>query len=382
MNPDVTRRDLLCGGVAGVALAMSQSPWSAFGFAALEPGDELVPFVDPPPVVPDQVAWNQQPDWLTATKDIFAVSHYGQAKLDAEHWKLEITGFVEKPIALTLADLKARPRKEFTATMECSGNGAGAKFLGAVANVRWTGTPLAPILKEVGVKPDGIEVVFFSADQGREKIRDNEYPQSFARSLALTDAMSETVLLAYAMNGEPLTQAHGAPVRLIVPGWYAVAWVKWLSRIELHDRRFMGRFMGRDYVTIRGEQVGDKVVWRETSVSRLNPKSIIAEVVRKKDHMLRVSGAAWTDLTGVKAVEVQVDAGAWMPAELEKKDDGTYSWTFFHFDWKDAKPGEHTLVSRAIDNAGRTQPAKDDPSMKLKKTYWEANEQFPRKVKV
>jgi DMSO/TMAO reductase YedYZ molybdopterin-dependent catalytic subunit len=184
------------------------------------------------------------------------------------------------------------------------------------------------------------------------------------------------------MNGEPLTQAHGAPVRLIVPGWYAVAWVKWLSWIELHDRRFMGRFMGRDYVTIRGEQVGDKVVWRETSVSRLNPKSIIAEVVRKKDQMLRVSGAAWTDLTGVKAVEVQIDGGAWAPAELEKKDEGAYSWTFFHFDWKDAKPGEHTLVSRAIDNAGRTQPAKDDPYMKLKKTYWEANEQFPRKVKL
>ena len=224
--------------------------------------------------------------------------------------------------------------------------------------------------------------MFFSADQGKEKIRDKEYPQSFARSLGLSDAMSETVLLAYAMNDEPLTPAHGAPVRLIVPGWYAVAWVKWLSRIELNDRRFMGRFMGRDYVTIRGEEVGDKVIWRETSVSRLNPKSIIAEVARKKENGFSISGAAWTDLTGIKAVEVQIDGGTWMPAELDKKDVGALSWTFFQLDWKDAKPGDHTLVSRAIDNAGRIQPAKDDPFIKLKKTYWEANEQFPRKIKV
>jgi DMSO/TMAO reductase YedYZ molybdopterin-dependent catalytic subunit len=156
MSPTVNRRDLLCCGVAGAAIAMSQFPWSAFGFTGLEPGEELVPFVDPPPVVAGHVAWNQQPAWLTAIKDTFAVSHYGQVKLDAEQWKLEIAGFVEKPLALTLADLKARPRKDFTATMECSGNGAGPKFLGAVANVHWTGTPLAPILKEVGVKPEGI----------------------------------------------------------------------------------------------------------------------------------------------------------------------------------------------------------------------------------
>ena len=382
LNSTVNRRDLLRSSVAGVAWAMSRFPLSAFGFAEPDSGEELLPFVDPPPIVPGHVAWNRQPDWLTAAKDTFVVSHYGPAQLDAEKWKLEIAGFVERPLALSLADLKARPKREYTATLECSGNGAGPKFLGAVANNRWTGTPLAPILHGAGVKPEGIEVVFFSADQGQEKIRDQEYPQSFARSLALSDAMSEHVLLAYAMNGESLTQGHGAPVRLVVPGWYGVAWVKWLARIELADRRFMNRFMGRDYVTIRGQQVGDKAIWRETSVGRMNVKSIIAQVVKKKDGTLRVSGAAWTDLSGVKAVEVQIDGGAWMPAELENKDQGAFSWTFFHFDWKDAKPGEHTLVSRAIDHAGRTQPAKDDALIKLKKTYWEANEQFPRKIKV
>ena len=105
-------------------------------------------------------------------------------------------------------------------------------------------------------------------------------------------------------------------------------------------------------------------------------------MVKKKDGGLGISGAAWTHLSGLKSVEVQIDGGPWLPAELEKNDSGGMSWSFFHLDWKDAAPGEHTLVSRAIDNSGRMQPAKDDPQIKLKKTYWEANEQFPRKVKV
>src|SRR5436309_1226695 len=106
MNPTVNRRHLLCGGVAGAAIAMSQFPWSAFGFTGLRPGEELVPFVDPPPVVPGQVAWDRQPEWLTPTKDTFAVSHYGQAQVDADKWNLEIAGLVGKPLALSLADLQ------------------------------------------------------------------------------------------------------------------------------------------------------------------------------------------------------------------------------------------------------------------------------------
>ena len=116
-----------------------------------------------------------------------------------------VTGLVDKMLSLSLTELQARPKIEYTATLECSGNGAGAKSLGAVANLRWTGTPLAPLLKEAGVQKAGIEVVFFSAYHGKEKIRDGEFFQSFARSLSLPDAMSEHVMLAYAMNGEPLT---------------------------------------------------------------------------------------------------------------------------------------------------------------------------------
>src|SRR5207249_3297086 len=128
-----------------------------------------------------------------------------------------------------------------------------------------------------------------------EKIRAKDYPQNFARSLGIPDALQDNVLLAYEMNAEPLPKAHGAPVRLVVPGWYGIAWVKWLTRIELHDRRFMGRFMGRDYVTIRGEQHGDGVIWRETAVGKMNLKSMVARVVRRTDGVLKVSGAAWND---------------------------------------------------------------------------------------
>src|SRR5205814_1231921 len=118
--------------------------------------------------------------------------------------------------------------------------------------------------------------VFFGADEKKEKIRDKEYLQNFARSLAIQDALKDDVLLAYEMNGEPLTKGHGAPLRLIVPGWFGITWVKWLSRIEVLDRRFMSKCMAREYVTIRGEEKNGRTVWRETSVGPIDVKSLVA----------------------------------------------------------------------------------------------------------
>src|SRR5205807_5918558 len=139
------------------------------------------------------------------------------------------------------------------------------------------------------------EAVFLGADEKVEKIREKEYRQHFARSLALPEAESGAILLAYEMNGRPLEKSHGAPLRLIVPGWFGIAWVKWLTRIELLDRRYMSKYMAREYVTIRGEEHADKTVWRETSVGPMDVKSVVARVARRKDGSLRVSGAAWTD---------------------------------------------------------------------------------------
>ena len=146
----------------------------------------------------------------------------------------------------------------------------------------------------------------------------------FGRSLSLQDALNLNLLLAYERNGEPLEKRNGAPLRLIVPGWYGVANVKWLERIEVRDSRYMGRFMGRDYVTVRGErrEKGGEVVFVESSVTRMNLKSIVARVSRRAaqqegDIPIRAYGAAWDDGTGIRQVEVKVDDGKWRQATLD-----------------------------------------------------------------
>ncbi len=328
------------------------------------------------------IQWAQLSDWVTPLEDFFAVSHYGTAKVDADKWRLEISGLVHKPKSFSLADIKSRRSREITATLECSGNGAAANFMGAVGNAGWRGIPLHSLLRECGIKPGGIEVVFYGADEKTEKIKDHDYPQHFARSLSVDDAFQEKILLAYEMDGKPLAPEHGFPLRLIVPGWYGIAWVKWLSRIEVLDRRFMGRFMARDYVTIRGEDEGGVINWRETSVTRLNVKSIVARVVRRPNGTVSILAAAWTDGTPLQTVELKIDNGPWIAMNLQRTHQAKHAWSFWNYDWKNPAPGEHTLVSRATDANGTRQPSADDPAIQLKKTYYEANEQYPRKIKL
>jgi DMSO/TMAO reductase YedYZ molybdopterin-dependent catalytic subunit len=379
-NKKSSRRDWIRG-TAAAAWTLAQSP-GLFSFAPQQ-GQTPIPFLDSQPIRPDRpmVQWDQLRNWVTPVSEFFTVAHYGFPETQAAGWRLDVSGLVEKSRSLSLEELKKRPRREYTATLECSGNGSSPGFLGGIGNARWTGTPLAPILQECGIKPEGIEVVFFGVDQGTEKIRGKDYPQNFGRSLAIQDAAKDTVLVAYEMNGEPLDAKHGGPLRLIVPGWYGIAWVKWMNRIEVHDRRFMSRFMGRDYVTIRGEQRGDQVIWREMSVGKMNLKSIVASVMRLADGRLRIAGAAWNDGTPLKAVELKIDDGPWIVTQIGEGAGSDYCWKFWSYDWKDAAAGEHTLVSRAIDARG-IQPAATDPAIAMKRTYWEANQQYPRKIKI
>jgi DMSO/TMAO reductase YedYZ molybdopterin-dependent catalytic subunit len=345
------------------------------------PDGELVPFLEKTPFNPERptLPWEQTTSWITPAEHFFRVGHYGFPKVDVASWRLQIDGLVAKPRSFTLEELKKRPRREYVAALECSGNRPAG---GLVANARWTGTPLVPILKECGIKPEGIEVVFFAADKGTEKIRNADYPQNFARSLAVADALKDNVLLLYDCNGQPLTAEHGAPVRLGVPGWYGVAWVKWLDRIEAHDRKFQNRFMGRDYVTIRGEQHGDQVVWRETLVGKMNLKSVVARVTKLPSGGLHVTGAAWSDGTPIKSVEIKIDEGPWTATEFKPDRKQPFAWQFWSFDWKDPKPGEHAITCRAVDARGKAQPDPNDPSITMKKTYWESNQQAIRKIKV
>jgi DMSO/TMAO reductase YedYZ molybdopterin-dependent catalytic subunit len=305
-----------------------------------------------------------------------------------------------------LADLKARPRREVSFTLECSGDHGFPWFIGGVSNARWAGAPLAPLLERAGILDEGTEVVFWGADSGEVTIRDNsgvvrrhpaEPPspvptdidltitEQFARSMSLEEALSRDNLLCYEMNGAPLPREHGFPVRLIAPGWYGVANVKWLTRIQITDQRFAGRFMARDYVSIR-EQVRDgRTVWTFNTVKHARLKSAPAKVTRRRGRY-RIMGAAWG--APIAEVEVQIDDGPWMTAELDhregrrrgSRDRGDFAWRFWTFPWKRPAAGEHAIRSRAFDVEGNVQPAPDDPFLASKVTFWESNGQITRRI--
>ena len=380
-----TRRHVIRAGFAGIG-AVALSHWTGDLLAAdpaTTPADQLIPFLDPQPIDPKRpaVKWENLTDWITPADDFFAVSHYGMAKVDEAAWKLKIEGdAIEAPFELNLSQMTARPKTTLTATLECSGNGASASFCGAIGNATWTGTRLADLIKEAKPTADAVEVAFWGADSGKEKIREKEYQQNFARSLSIRDAMELDALLAWETNGQPLAPKHGFPLRLVVPDFYGIAWVKWLTRIEVRSRRLMNRFMARDYVTIRGHRHGDQIEWMESSVARLNVKSAVGKVTRQPDGGIHITGAAWAGASGVAQVELKIDDGPWQQAQLDRAQ--PHTWRFWSYDWKSPTPGEHTLVSRAIDGKGDVQPSADDDAIKLKQTYWEANQQYPRKIRI
>ena len=381
---NISRRTLLKGSATLAGAAFLPFPGMARAFGA-QPGEVVIPWLDQPAEnpVPEVAAnlleWERLDSWLTPTRDFFSVSHFGHPVIDADDWRLEITGLVNHPMTLTLEDLKARPRQVRDFTIECSGNTGLPFLIGAVGNARWTGTPLADLLEEAGVQEEGVEVVFFGSDVGDITVRDIPMSVPFARSMSLEDAMSPANLLAYEMNGEPLPQLNGFPVRLIAPGWYGIANVKWLKRIELRPSRYMGHFMAREYVTIRQEERNGEAVWLETSVGRSLLKSVPAKVSRKGEQY-EIMGAAWG--APIQKVEVQIDGGPWQPARLGQGQGDEFTWTFWHLDWEDLAAGEHDITSRAFDTEGNVQPAPTDPVIANKYTYWESNGQVTRHVRI
>jgi hypothetical protein len=243
--------------------------------------------------------------------------------------------------------------------------------------------PLKSVLDAAGVKASAREFVFFGADHGQEEIewRTQKFTldQNFGRSLPREKAMSSEVFLAYALNGDPLTKHQGAPLRLLVPGYYGVCNVKWLSHIHLQEEQYLGKFQARWYRTLRGETIDGQTMWKETSVTHMNLKSFIARVA-KTGSQHTVMGVVLNDGTPIKSVEVKVDDGPWQPATLDPSTKEKYGWKFFTYAWAGATPGDHTLVSRVTDVTGRVQKTAQDNE--TKKSFLEEDSQAPRKVKV
>jgi len=386
-----SRRDILKAAAGSLATGLAMLSLPDFVFPGQDDEEELVPFLNMPRTPPNRLDWETLDSWLTPQDQVFNVQHYGIPEFDPEQFRLEISGLVERPQSLSLDEIKSLPRQDQLMTLECSGNGANKGFMNAVYNSRWTGTPLASLLTECGIRAEAIEVVFIGYDRQEETLRKETereltFEVPFGRSMKLKDVLALDLLLAYERNGQPLELRNGAPLRLIVPGWYGIANVKWLQRIELRDRRYMGRYMARDYVTVRGERRGDEVEHVETSVGRMNVKSIVARITRGETQdgriPLKAYGAAWSDGTEIDRVEVKVDDGSWREAVLDTEPRAKFSWVFFSLDLGTVTPGEHVVVSRGIDANGRKQPAADDDEIALKRTYWEAYQQWPREIEV
>jgi DMSO/TMAO reductase YedYZ molybdopterin-dependent catalytic subunit len=381
---DPLRRKALQTGILLGAASVGGMPfWSRLALGAEE---ELVPFTDmpegfvAPPVAPGAIHYLDTrgiSSFYTPNDDFYIIQHYNQPNIPEAEFRLKVTGLVNRELTFDMNQIRSLPKIELDAGFECGGNGERL-FQGLIGNARWGGASLRAVLEQAGIQPEGIEVVFYGNDKGIEKVRDLDVEQAFGRSMHISDAMHPDVLLAYEMNGEPLPLYYGAPLRLLVPGWYGVANVKWLGQIHVQETRYMGRFMARDYVTLSKREIGGEVRWEERSVTRIQLKSAIVRVTRNGGNH-SIMGFVLNDGTPLRSVEVSIDGGAWQRAEIDPQST-QYSWKLFTLQWNNPTPGEHTIVSRVTDANGKVQPTMEE--MPEKPTRWENYGQFPRRVMV
>jgi len=386
MSKQIQRREILRMGLAATSLlAVAVPKWA---MPAVAQGETVVPFTDIPDTFnPGGAGAARLYDirnidgLFTPADEFFSIAHYGIPEVDAATYRLQVTGLVDRTVELSLDDIRSRPAVQVPAGYECSGNSPRA-MQGLSSCGNWTGTRLSDLLSDLGTRPEAREVVFFGADRGEEDgvFRNQTFTldSQFARSMSLENAMRPDPIIAYELNGEPLQPRQGAPARLIMPGWYGVANVKWLTGIHVQQDRFVGHFQARWYRTVRGEEIGGDMKWNETEVTRLRLKSVIARITRQGDTH-NVMGFVLNDGTPLESVEVQADGGAWGRATLDPANT-QYSWKLFNFEWNGATSGEHTLVSRATDVNGVTQAT--EAELETKQTFLEHNAQFPRTVTI
>ena len=381
------RRKILKSALGAGAIAAGATTVPNLLFPALAQGERLVPFTDDAseafswrPIEPNTTHWQDTREitsFFTGNEDFYLVQHYGQPEIDNDDYRLKVTGMVDNELELTLTDLQNGDVIEQQVGFECGGNSQRLLY-GLIGNANWRGTTLTSILERAGIQEGAKEVVFFAEDVATEEIRGREVEKAFARSLSIDDAMRPENMLAFEMNGDALPHYHGKPVRLLVPGWYGVANVKWINQIHVQDTRYMGRFMGRDYVTLKRTNVGGVERWVENSVTTMNLKSAIVRVIENSGQY-RIQGFVLNDGTPLESVEIKINDGPWRRAQLNPRNT-RYSWKLFQYDWPNPDSGEHTIVSRVTDINGNVQPSNAELPEKV--SFWEDFGQFPRQVMI
>lgn len=301
---------------------------------------------------------------VTPTGMHYLLVHYDIPEVDESRWRLRVDGLLRTPLALTLEEIRKRPAQTVAVTMECAGNGRALSsprrvsqpwLLEAIGTAMWTGTPLRGVLEEGGLSDEVTEIVFTGLDRGVE----GDEVQDYQRSLTVSEALRDEVLLAYEMNGEPLPPQHGYPLRLLVPGWYGMASVKWLAHIEAVAEPFRGYQMMRVYRYARSaEDLGDPVTLVRVRALMIPPgiPDFLTRTRLVQAGPVTLAGRAWAGRVAVSRVEVSVDGGVrWSDAELALAL-SDYAWRGWAFGW-DARPGRYTLCVRATDSEGTVQPS-------------------------
>jgi DMSO/TMAO reductase YedYZ molybdopterin-dependent catalytic subunit len=296
----------------------------------------------------------------------YLLIHYDIPFVDPAGFVLSVGGLVARPLELSLDDLRARPAVELEVTMECAGNGRALLpgprpvsqpwLAEAVGTAAWRGTPLAPLLDEAGTLGGAREVVFTGLDRGYEGGEE----QVFERSLPLDEALRDDVLLAYEMNGTPLLPQHGFPLRLVVPGWYGMTHVKWLTRITVVAEPFTGYQQAHAYRFRRDEDDPGEPLARMAPRALMVPPGLPDFPTRERTlpaGRWTVEGRAWSGHAPIESVEFGVDE-TWAEAELDAPP-GRWAWRGWRAEW-DATAGDHVLACRARDEAGNTQPDEAD----------------------
>jgi sulfane dehydrogenase subunit SoxC len=293
----------------------------------------------------------------------YLVIHFDIPPADDASWTVAIDGLVERSLTLSMDDIRSRPAVTRPVTMECAGNGRALMppraesqpwLLEAVGNSEWTGTPLPPILREAGIQPDAIELVFTGADHGIQGGIEQDYQWGFS----FADIMRDDVMLAYELNGRPLPPQHGYPIRLLVPDWYGMCSVKWLRRITAVAEPFDGFQVSAYQLRQDPDGPGERVT-RKAVRALMVPPGFTDFPARNRfldAGPCHVIGRAWSGSGHIDRVEVSVDGGrTWADAELGSRPASPSSWRRWSLDWT-ATPGEHELVVRAADEAGNVQP--------------------------